>query len=409
MKIATDILKSKKILVLTDQLMYSGLNFVTTLCLDRILTASGFGIYSMVVLSIYLVISIGNAFIIQPFQVANKAFKTSKDYSNFLFSSQIAFVVLALITAYVLNLYIAVPSYHFIPLAFMIAGIVLHDYFRKYYLALSEVAMVLMIDLIVSVSQIAAMAYLFYTGDSTLDRVFLVIGLSYALGVVFSLYTVKPRFQNLVYWSSFLKYHKKEGKWLGLVSFVQWGSANLFIVTLGVFISIEALGAFRLVQSMFGVLNVLFQTFENYVLPNASLIYADSPSRSKIYIKKVSLQSSLLIGLVLFTLFLFSKDLMQLAAGNRYAEYSYVIKGMCVLYFILFIGYPVRLSIRMLLMNKSLFIGYMLSFAFSILFFNYLLKHWQLNGVILGLILNQIIMLLFWNYQLNLKKFHLWK
>jgi O-antigen/teichoic acid export membrane protein len=409
MKLTIDILKSNKFLVLGDQLIYSGLSFLTTIFLARFLTASDFGIYSTIIISVYLVISLGNAIIIQPFQVSDKSIKTSKSYSNFLFSSQIIFLALALIAAYILHLCIRVSDYHFLPLACMLSGIILHDYFRKYYLTTMEIVMVVIIDGIVVITQIAAVIYLYIVGYSGLESVFLLFGLSYILAVVFSIYCLKPRFQKFAYWKAFLQYHKKEGMWLGLVSFVQWGSANLFIVSLGLFISIEALGAFRLVQSMFGVLNILFQTFENYVLPNASRIYADSVSNSKAYIRKVSLQSALLIGLVLFVMFIFSKELMHLAIGEKYLEYSYVIKGMCILYFILFIGYPIRLCIRMLLLNKTFFIGYLLSFVFSILFFNYLLNHWQLNGVIFGLIINQLIMLVFWNYQLHLKKFYLWK
>ncbi|MCP2871650.1 hypothetical protein, partial [Salmonella enterica] len=78
---------------------------------------------------------------------------------------------------------------------------------------------------------------------------------------VWCIFQLKPTLQESVVWNVFFRYHRKEGLWLGLVSLVQWGSANLFIVPMGLFVSIESLGAFRLVQSLFGVLNILFQTF----------------------------------------------------------------------------------------------------------------------------------------------------
>lgn len=409
MKSIISIIISKKILVLADQLLYSGLNFVTTLCLARLLSPTHFGIYSTIILTIYLIISISNAFIIQPFQVAERNFQKSPSYANFLLLLQLIAVAATLFITYIIGLCTPYAGYHFLPLALIISGIVLHDYFRKYYLALNNPLQVLIIDAIVAISQLLLMIYLFRLGNSDLNQVLTGLGCSYSLAICFSVYVSKHWPLPIKDWSHFFIYHKKEGFWLVLVSFVQWGSANLFVASLGVFISIEALGAFRLVQSLFGVLNVLFQTFENYVLPNASRMYAVSVSTSKDYIKKISMQSALCIGLLLLALFIFSEEVMFIAAGHKYLPYSYVIKGMCVLYFILFIGYPVRLSIRMLLLNKSFFTGYLLAFLFSLLFFNSLLKYWQLNGVIIGLIINQCIMLLFWNYQLHLKKFYLWK
>ena len=56
---------------------------------------------------------------------------------------------------------------------------------------------------------------------------------------------------------------------------------NLFIVTSGVYLGVAALGAFRLVQSLFGILNLVLQTFENYVLPQASVKYNESATKAK--------------------------------------------------------------------------------------------------------------------------------
>lgn len=403
------ILKSKKSVVLADQFLYSGMNFIATLFLARFLNTTDFGIYSTVVLTIFLIISLGNAFIIQPFQVASEKFKKSRLYSNFLFFSQLLFIAIIALLTFIIYLFIPVSSYNFTSLIFFSIVIILHDYFRKYFLVKNKLITVLIIDVLIAVGQFFSLLYLFHLHSGNLNTVFSFMGMSYLLAVIFSVLYLKPQLKRVNYWILFFNYHMKEGLWLSLVSFIQWGSGNLFVVSLGVFINIEALGAFRLIQSLFGVLNILFQTFENYVLPNASRIYANSVVHSKKYIQKISLQSAVLIGSVLTVLFIFSDQIIQFAAGEKYAAYGYVVKGMCILYFILFMGYPIRLSIRMLVLNKLFFVGYLLSFIFSILCFNYLLKYLQLNGVIVGLIINQLIMLLFWNYHLRRKGFYLWK
>ena len=71
--------------------------------------------------------------------------------------------------------------------------------------------------------------------------------------------------------------------------------------------------------------------------------------------------------------------------------------------------YPVRMSIRMMLMNRQFLIGYLISFVFSLATFQYLLSVWHLKGAILGLITNQLLMLLYWQYLLIKKDFILWK
>ena len=409
MKFLAGIIKSNKSLVLLDQFFFSGTNFIATLLLARVLSAQDFGIYASVVIGIFLAISLGNSIIIQPLQVAPEIFRNSTSYSNFLFAAQLVYTGLTVMAALVILLFFETLSYKMALMFFLSVGMILHDYFRKYFLAKNALSVVLKMDILASIPQIMGLWLIELVNNSSLNSTFVALGAPYYLALLYAVYKFKPKYKLKWQWKMYLKYHFREGRWLGLVSFVQWGSANLFVVSLGMFIGVEALGAFRLVQSLFGVLNVLFQTFENYVLPNASRIYATSIHQSKLYLRRVSMQSGLVIGLVLLLLFIFSTELLQLAAGNKYTAYGYVVRGMCVLYFILFLGYPIRLSIRMLLLNQSFFIGYLISLLFNVFCFSFLIKSFELNGVIVGLIANQVIMLLFWNYKLHKNKFYLWK
>jgi O-antigen/teichoic acid export membrane protein len=409
MKFLAGIIKSNKSLVLLDQFFFSGTNFIATLLLARVLSAQDFGIYASVVIGIFLAISLGNSIIIQPLQVAPEIFRNSTSYSNFLFAAQLVYTGLTAMVALVILLFFETLSYKMALMFFLSVGMILHDYFRKYFLAKNALSVVLKMDVLASIPQIMGLWLIDLVNNSSLNNTFIALGTPYYLALLYALYKFKPNYKDMRQWKMYLKFHFREGRWLGLVSFVQWASANLFVVSLGIFVGIEALGAFRLVQSLFGVLNVLFQTFENYVLPNASRIYANSVLQSKLYLRRVSMQSGVLIGLALLLLFIFSTELLQLAAGNKYSAYGYVVRGMCLLYFILFLGYPIRLSIRMLLLNQSFFIGYLISLLFNSFCFNFLIKSFELNGVIIGLIANQIIMLLFWNYQLHKNKFYLWK
>jgi O-antigen/teichoic acid export membrane protein len=399
---------SPKFLVIGDQLLFSGTNFAVTVGLARLLGIPEFGWYTSAVLIIYLLISFGNAIIIQPFQVSGKKFQGLNSYSHFLFFSQLCFTVLMAIGSIAGSVLFTSIKIEAGPAVLFMAGVMMHDFFRKFYLASNQLYKVLLIDTTVAAFQGATFIAL-YLQQAGLNSAFLYLGLTYLPAFVFFINDVQPSFRSIFHWHKFFAFHKAQAGWLSLVSFIQWGSGNMLVAVSGFFLGLQALGAFRLVQSLFGVLNILFQSFENYVLPHASRIYSESADLSKKYIRKVSLQSALLIGAVLSLLFCFSTEIIELASAGRYTDYGYVVKGMCLLYLVLFMGYPVRLSIRLLLLNQSFFKGYLLSFLFSAVFFNVLLKQWHINGIIIGLAANQFIMIIYWTYQLNKQKFYLWK
>ncbi len=407
MKVVGSFLRSDKFRVLADQGLYSGTNFVVTIALARILDPRNFGLYSSIILIAYLLMGISNAFILQPFQVSGLKRQKSIAYSHFLFFGQLAFVLLLMALIGIAYLSVQALPRSLGAATFFMGTMLMHDFARKFYLAKNLLLKVLIIDSLVAVCQLTGLLLFFH--NATLNTVLLLLAFSYLPPLIFFICDRRPVWRTCIYWGRFLQVHKREGSWLGLVSIIQWGSGNLFVASTGFFIGLQALGAFRLVQSLFGVLNILFQAFENYVLPAASRLHSMSVIESKNYIRKTGFQSGLLIGIMLLALFLCSDEVINLASAGKYAHDGYLVKGMCLLYFLVFMGYPVRLGIRLLLLNKSFFTGYLLSFVFSLLFFSTLLRHWQLNGVIAGLIANQLIMILFWTYQLNKQKFYLWK
>lgn len=411
MKRLKSILFSNKFLVLSDQGVYSGTSFMVTLILARILTPKDFGILSSVVLINFLIISISNALVIQPFQVNAAACSNKMSYQLFSGAFQLLISLLLMLLIYLITyfgflnlvagLLPAVTLFSF--------GFVMHDFFRKSFLAQNKVKEALMIDVILAVSQVVYLAWLHFSFAPTLSSAILYLGVSYILPLLASLYFTPFHKADTSLWRGFTLLHLKQGSWLLLVALLQWGSNNIFVITSGVFLGIEALGALRLVQSLFGVLNVLLQTFENYVLPNATRLYQTSLSDAKKYLKDLSLKGSFLFGFVLLLLFIFSEEIITLSGGEKYRSYHYLVKGMSLLYFILFAGYPIRMSIRMLILNKTFFMGYVFSFVFTLISYTYLLKTWQLSGVIIGLIANQVVMLVYWQYQLTKTKFYLWK
>ena len=406
-------LKSEKSLVLLDQAVFSGNSFVVTALLARFLGIESFGTFSYLVLGVYLIMSMSNALIIQPMQVAHSKFTVDGDYKGFTFLLQIAISILLLMVSLVANQFhyqhtCALQGLDLTHIGILYSLWLMHDYFRKSFLANQEIKNTIVVDCIVASIQLSGIMGLGVTHHLTLSAAIILLAFSYLVAALVAFTLAKISFKNLNFNSDYFLYHKNEGSVLFISSLLQWWSSNLFIVASGLFLGAAALGAFRLVQSMFGVLNLLLQTFENYVLPKAAKLFAQSKTESKEYLKNITKKGGILFLLVLVPLFLFSKQAILLFGGPQYVDYHYVVKGMVVLYAIIYAGYSVRMPIRILTLNKSFFTGYCISFAFSLVTFNFLLQNFNISGAIFGLIINQLLMISYWHFTLTKHKFSLW-
>ena len=404
---------SRHSIALADQVVFSGAGFISTLISARLLSVNDFGIYAAITLFLYLTVSVSNSLIIQPFQVSYPIEDTKASYVGFVFWKQLALLGVIIIALSILD------HFHFTvlepfsvyrwPVVLLVVSFLLHDFFRKLLLAIDQIGFALAIDSTTAVIQLCTLGIYMIKGQGDLYQIFTATALSYLAGAIVGIFVVKPRLLDLRNWKRFCLNHLAQGKWLFLTALIQWWSSNLFVVASGVFLGPIALGAFRLVQSMFGVLNILLQSYENYALPHAVRLSRTSMDESKNYLKGIGIKGALIFGSVLFILFIFSSSVIQFAGGDKYTPYAYVIRGMAVLYFIIFAGYPVRMSIRMLVMNNVFFAGYLASFIFSLLTFHYLLNAWHLWGAIAGLIINQLILITIWQYYLIKKQFVLWR
>lgn len=106
---------------------------------------------------------------------------------------------------------------------------------------------------------------------------------------------------------------------------------------------------------------------------------------------------------------IFAKPLFSLAGGSQYTPYAYIMQCMGVLYLLVFLSNPVRIAIRVLLLNKQFFTAHIFSFICSLIFAFFAVERFSVLGVIGGLVCNQLVMLVYWQYILNKKNVVLWK
>ncbi|MCS4302429.1 lipopolysaccharide biosynthesis protein [Chryseobacterium sp. BIGb0232] len=407
MKKLKEILHTPSSLVFTDQLIFSGSNFLLTFLLARKLSIPDFGLFSTLLLVTYLLVGIFNALIVQPFQIsAAKGF--SKRSLGFVFQTSLALIFIFALLMCAAK-FLPIFSIDFFKanlpaIIIFVSAYLFQDFLRKILLATDMVKLVVLID---SLFLLVFPLIIFQT-NFTLGKSLLIVGIiniiSSIPGIFFCLRKAEFSLRN----KDLLQYHFKEGKWLLSASIVQWSSSNFFTLVAGIYLGINALGALRLVQSFFGVINVILQTVENYYLPKtAQLYYQNKKEEKKTLLFQLS-KGMMVVGILITFFFIFSEPLIMLLGGSKYQDYGFVIKLVAVLYFVILYSYPTRISIRVLEQNKAFFTGYCISFVFSLLSFHFLLKYGELYGAVGGLMINQILMIVYWKILLNKKQISVW-
>lgn len=401
------LLKNHKILILLDQGLFSGTSFLITVLLARILDMESFGAYSGFVLVIYLVVSGTGAFIIQPFQVLLGKVKDPQQYATFAFWFQV--FVIGLVVLFGIGLHTIFTTYFPATLLCFAAGFLLHDFGRRVLLALNRPLQTLILDA-ASSSVYMIVIYTYVTMDvNNMGLLYAYLSLSYSISLILLIIFLKPFYLQKKNVLNHLSNHFREGKWLFFTAVAQWWSGNLFIVASGVYLGAAALGALRLAQSLMGVLNVLLQTFENYILPQTAIKINRMPSEGLSYVTDISRKVGLLFLPLLVIIFLFAEQIFVIAGGQDYATFAFLLQGMAVLYLLIFLNQPIRLLIRATLLNQHFFYGYLINLAFALLCTHGLLSVFGLQGAIMGLAASQLLLIAYWTFILQKSNIYLWR
>jgi O-antigen/teichoic acid export membrane protein len=407
MKLILKTINSPTLLVLFDQIIYSGSNFMITIFLARLLSVTEFGLFSSIIIYTYLLLSILSAFLIQPFQIAYAKEENKNEYVQFLLYSVLSSFLLISVANFLIYFFLPIKSFSFLTLTFFFITYIFQDLLRKTLLTKNAINSVVYMDAFFLFSIV--ISYFIINKNINLNVALLIISISNLASICFGIIPLIKTFQKTIDWKTYLKSHWLQGKWFVSVSLLQWGNSNLIILFSGFYIGLEGIGALRLVQSFFGILNVLLQVVENYFLPKIAKIYHENKQTAKQYLLKLTLNGLLIFGSILLLLFMFPDKAIAIAGGIQYVKYSFLVQFMVILYLIIFLGYPIRIMIRIKLLNQSFFIGYLCAFVFTLLSFQWLLVNFSISGAILGLIFNQLIILLYWQFQLNKNNFLLWK
>ncbi|MFK8162935.1 MAG: hypothetical protein AB8H12_10780 [Lewinella sp.] len=406
----------KKLPLLLEQSVFSGTGFLINIALVKLLNLEQYGTYASLIILSHLLLGVSQALIIQPMQVHIGKTRDPLSYRLVLLFLQVSLILTFAFA--ILGIKLAdfecftFGQLYLLPFTFYLIAFLLLDFYRKFFLATGQALIALIISVIHSVATISLLlltVFNSFAGDLTSYLYVLAAGYLLPITVATIVYCRTLALPTNDTLRKYLKIHLLDGQWLLYAAIVQWFSSNLYIMTSGLLIGIEALGVLRFVQSLLGLINILLQTIENYVLPQLSRAYHLSLQHCYQAFQKAlgMYQLTILAGLAL--LFFFAEETLLIAGNATFVPYAYVLRGMTILYAVIIMAYPIRLLIRVTELNRSYFTAYLISFLFSLASYNFLLSHFGVSGAIIGLIINQLILQVTWLVVLNKNQFNVWK
>lgn len=403
--------------VVADQLMVSGMNFLTGILLARFLGVEGYGQFVL----LYTVFLYGNTFqvalIIAPMVSIAPQASSEAERTNYLKG----ILTLQFLFSFLLSLLVVLSGKgvgkwfssiniedSLLPLAISILFFQLQDWLRRYYFILGKGKAVFINDFISYGGQILLLLLFHELVKLTLANAFLAIAVSSAIAFFIGMLA-----ENIIptwsYASSAFQQSWRFGRDLLFSGQIYWaGSQGILILASGI-LGAKAVGGIRAAQNIVGPLSILFQAMENIIPLQAAQHYTQNQLTGLMnYIKKVSLSVGLLLAVPCIVIALLSKTLMELAYGKAYSGFAGLIVWPLLVAFIGFFRIQCFYFFRTIGYTKEIIFNTIIS-TISVFFFTAILvNQFQETGIMLALVLGEVIGLIFillrgYNY---IKKFH---
>lgn len=405
------IIRSTTFLIYTDQAVVSGFSFLSSILIARYLGLEGFGIYSIAWLGVMIASSINQPFIITPMQtLSNKKSGLERTeylqaliFKQIIFAGMMAFLAFIAVQfmSFVLHDWKVVSIRFAFPLA--VFAYLLQDFFRRYYFLMEKPEKSILIDFIAYGGVVLSAFAMHFIHSMDAQFILLLTAIFFLYAALTALWALPGLTFNWKNIKRVVLEHWDFSKWLTATAVLQWFSGNLYIIAAGAILGPVAVGATRMAQNIVGVTHVLFLAMENIIPARASrALQKGGPPGMMRYLVKFTWQMGAITLGILTLISVFSGHIIELCYGNEFVAYRHILIGFCVLYIIVFLGYPFRYAIRTLERTRVIFISFIASSIFSIATAYPAIRMFGISGVLGGLMITQLITL--WIYLFSLRK-----
>lgn len=404
-----------QLMVLFDQALVSGVNFLIAILLARLLGIEDFGLYVFGWMLVLFVSSVQLAFIVSPLFTIYPKQKNASNYLGGLHVVQLGFSIVTFVLSLVVvkAVFIYKPEWEiegvFYSLPLVAALFVLQDFYRRINFTLKKPIRSLISDSVSYGGQPIGILLLNHLEILSIHHIFLAISVLFSVSITYNL----PKI-NLTLNISNIKNTISENwlfsKYLVGTALLQWVSGNFFIIVAGGILGAVAIGAIRIAQNVVGVLHVLFLAMENIIpIKGAEILDKKGNISSLRYFKQMLFKGGALTLIVLLLIAFFRTQIISIFYGDEYLQYVNLLLGFTALYVLVFVGTILGFVIRTFEMNSIFFWSYIITTLFGLMVAQPLITKTGIYGVLIGLFISQLINISFYVIKLNSKLKIFWK
>ena len=318
---------------IADQLLVSGVNFLTSICIARVLGLEAFGQFTIIWLIVQFFSSIQESLLLSPMISigAKLKQKTASNYFIGIYSLALIYAsiasLLVLLLAFTLNQYVNEVNMPSALYLFIITFLfLLRETLRRILFSCSKLKLVFISDAISYLGQLSLLILLLIFSNVELTTVFWLIGFSSLLAVIFSYFVIPNLRFSLLKLLFAWRRNWPIAKWMVSSSILNWLTGNLFIISAGVYLGNSAVGALKAAQNIVGINHVLFKLIENIAPVKAGKLLVESGTNKMVtYLKQVTVISVVIYLFFVLIILAFSQQLMTFIYGAEYTQYSWLL------------------------------------------------------------------------------------
>ncbi|WP_297527363.1 lipopolysaccharide biosynthesis protein [Thiohalobacter sp.] len=403
--------RQKTTIVLVDQAVVSGTNFLTGLVLARFLGLEGYGHFVLVYGVVLFVSGIQVALIISPMMVTIPRLKPAEapaylrnvTFQQILFSLATFLIAAPTIMALAEILRMPALAELAVPGAATAAAFVTQDFLRRALIVSDHASQGLVNDLVSYLLQLAGLLYWFLGVGQTTYSAFWIITTTSMIAVLHGVRVLAPLMNAgtcrattaPATFGRVLEQHWEFGRWLVARNIAYWGSSQFLIYLSGALLSAAAVGALTATRNIIGFANILFLALENIVPSRAAaMLEQRGHTGLKKYLRRVSLLGGILTGLVVLVAAAAPEFWLSLVYGEEYAGYGWLVIGWGIYYIVGFFHRPLSAGLRALDKTKDIFTATLFGMIATMLISYPAIRLFELPGAMLSMIVIQLLILL---------------
>ncbi len=395
----------QEVWAVSDQLIISATNFITTVLLARGLSQLEFGAFALGLSVVLFAANLQFGLVTQPHNVLGAA-KQGQDYVRYTTSTafgQLLLVGLLLVVGFVSWLIVdalggaaASIILALLPLA---ACWQLQEMVRRFLYTEGRITAALVNDVLTYGTRGLVIASLWWLDRLTVTAAFYGMAAASFLGLLLGIWQIRKQFTRRIEWSV-LRDNWHYGKWLAGTEIVGfWLSSQLFIYLAAGILGVAVVGVLKAVDVVFGPARVLASVF-NSVLPIrfSHTLATRGESVCHRQLKRAMFLALPLFGAYCALIAVFSDFVLRILFGATYVEFGPVLALYSLCAFFGYVSGILGTALRAKRLTRQVFTNRLIASLFAIPIGWSLIHALGIYGAVLGMVATySSLCLLFWS------------